>query len=655
MLITILVLLFLFIPAVTAAETVEMKPETPVFGSTVTVTYNPDSPTAVFRDVDAVDLYTLHWYDEGEPHFHLFSMSFSDGLWRVSIPLDDESLRLIQFKFKAGEHSDDNNGEFWDIQIYDDDGNVPEGGYFAIGRSWSFYDAREKGYRDIEMIRDHDFGLAISYFEKELERNPEHYPSVYYYIMSFTQMRVHEETDPATVQEEIEQLMESYLQDTDDDPHGLAAKIIGHRVAMNVQESQQYTNRLIDIHPTHYIAEMFRFMSASEQSIEANERIQRAKSFVEEFPHSQFATPVSYNQIYPRLLQAGEERKILDWLDTIDPPNPQLYDFLVIMMLGDMKGLADVEYPPEEIIPVAEKAIETVKEHPVPAFPPYLTGGDRKRFTRSFELRSALFYMNYARVLNRAEKYDKAIEAIAEAFEISEGKSAHINRNYVRILHNAGKHDDAVEMARKAIVLNQADDELLEYMKNSYLVLYDSEEGFDDLVAMARGESVARERVKLVEEMVKEPAKDFTLEKLDGTQVSLSDKEGKVVVLEFWSTWCGPCISAFPYFQRVVDHFEDNPDVIFLAVNTWQSEEGDERIEVIRNFLEENDYTFTVILDDNRVVREYDVDGIPTRFTIDREGNIRFIDRGFKGPGMEQDMKLQIELLLDGYEPVSET
>lgn len=74
----------------------------------------------------------------------------------------------------------------------------------------------------------------------------------------------------------------------------------------------------------------------------------------------------------------------------------------------------------------------------------------------------------------------------------------------------------------------------------------------------------------------------------------------------------------------------------------------------MRTFIEENGYTFIVLFDEDTAVLEYGGRGIPTRFTIDRHGKIRFEDIGFSGPGMFHDMIIQIELLLEGYEQLPE-
>src|SRR5690606_10053573 len=119
-----------------------------------------------------------------------------------------------------------------------------------------------------------------------------------------------------------------------------------------------------------------------------------------------------------------------------------------------------------------------------------------------------------------------------------------------------------------------------------------------------------------------EPAPSFTLEDLEGKTVSLADLKGKVVVLDFWATWCAPCIKSFPAMQMAVDKYKDDPGVEFLFINTW--EQRDDPTEFVKQFLSKRGFDFKVLFDKkdpvskrNPVVESYEVSGIPVKFIID--------------------------------------
>lgn len=111
-------------------------------------------------------------------------------------------------------------------------------------------------------------------------------------------------------------------------------------------------------------------------------------------------------------------------------------------------------------------------------------------------------------------------------------------------------------------------------------------------------------------------AEDFILEDLRGSMVSLKDFQGKVIFLNFWASWCGPCRIEMPAMELLWQIFQDD-DFVILAVDV--REKRDE----VSSFIENNRYTFPVLLDSwGRVANIYSVRYYPTTFLIDREGKV---------------------------------
>lgn len=110
----------------------------------------------------------------------------------------------------------------------------------------------------------------------------------------------------------------------------------------------------------------------------------------------------------------------------------------------------------------------------------------------------------------------------------------------------------------------------------------------------------------------------FTLTDLQGRTHSLSDYRGQVVVVNFWATWCLPCVKEMPSMQRLKDRLADRPFTI-LAVNMAESE-GD-----IETFLYKIKVDFPILMDKEGDVRKaWHVFAFPTSFVLDAEGNIRY-------------------------------
>jgi peroxiredoxin len=137
----------------------------------------------------------------------------------------------------------------------------------------------------------------------------------------------------------------------------------------------------------------------------------------------------------------------------------------------------------------------------------------------------------------------------------------------------------------------------------------------------ARGEDRKR---RLLAQAQNRPAPHFALLDLDGNEVSIKDFYGKVVVLNLWATWCGPCIRELEEFKEAWAKYKNLPDIEFVAVSI------DSDRTKVPPFVEKNDYRFRILLSDGRIEKDYvGGEGIPQLYIIDREGNIRFHKRGF--------------------------
>jgi cytochrome c biogenesis protein CcmG, thiol:disulfide interchange protein DsbE len=112
------------------------------------------------------------------------------------------------------------------------------------------------------------------------------------------------------------------------------------------------------------------------------------------------------------------------------------------------------------------------------------------------------------------------------------------------------------------------------------------------------------------------PAPAFSTTLLNGRIQSLKALQGKVVLLNFWATWCGPCRVEMPYFQKLADTYKDQGFVV-LAINNQES------AEVMQPFIEEYKLTFPIGLDkDARINALYMARQYPTTYVIGRDGNI---------------------------------
>jgi len=115
----------------------------------------------------------------------------------------------------------------------------------------------------------------------------------------------------------------------------------------------------------------------------------------------------------------------------------------------------------------------------------------------------------------------------------------------------------------------------------------------------------------------------FTLRDLSGREVSLSDFRGRVVLLDFWATWCPPCLLSIPHLNTLYESYKGK-GLEILGINLDQ---GD--TDALFAFAERMNITYPILIGTPEVIQQYGVNPIPTGFLIDRRGNLRVKIIGF--------------------------
>ena len=124
------------------------------------------------------------------------------------------------------------------------------------------------------------------------------------------------------------------------------------------------------------------------------------------------------------------------------------------------------------------------------------------------------------------------------------------------------------------------------------------------------------------------------------TGAETKSTEGKIVLYDFWASWCPPCKASFPVMQRLVEEFGAQGFTV-IAVNE------DEKASKMNRFLKRQDISFPIIHDNNhQLIKKLKVSTMPTAFLVDRQGNIHSVHEGFHGRSSETTYRNQIQALL---------
>jgi len=245
-------------------------------------------------------------------------------------------------------------------------------------------------------------------------------------------------------------------------------------------------------------------------------------------------------------------------------------------------------------------------------------------------LGKALVYQ--ARAEGNLGHLEKAVELARQSYETNPSSEA--AREIGRWLAKLNRDEEAIRCYADAFVIfDSASTSRLragdrKRLKELYLKTHESEAGLGDLILEAydRTAGLLRARHEALKKLdpnldVTDPM-EITLTGLNGEKLPLSSLRGKVIVLDFWATWCQPCRIQQSLYEEVKEKYRDNPDVVFLAINT------DEDHAIVKPFLEQEQWDMNVYFE-NGLQRLLQVSSIPTTVILDRHGQVASHMMGF--------------------------
>lgn len=245
-------------------------------------------------------------------------------------------------------------------------------------------------------------------------------------------------------------------------------------------------------------------------------------------------------------------------------------------------------------------------------------------------------YDHYASALYYTGKKEDGLKAIRYAYEKSDRKNTEVNTTYATILNGLGMHREALPIMEQLVHDGKATKDVKALFHESYMKVHGDETAFNERVTELTRELSADMKRKAAKELMDEAAFPFLLKDLNGKIVSLSDLKGKVVVLDFWATWCVPCLQSMPSMQKLVDKYKDDPNVQFYFIDT--SERIPDYEAVVRRILKEKGFNFQVLFDpldkaskSYPATKGFKVTGLPTKIVLDGNSRIRYRVTGFDG------------------------
>lgn len=595
---------------------------TPNPGEDLNISYSLDE--AIMNTPSA----TIYYWVQSVLYPQDIELSSDSGkTWKATISIPD-SATAIAFNFKVNGEYDLNDKKGYVFPLYTEKDSIVPGGNAS---KVLFYQRYGQRY-GLEMEEDSMVNMFKNAFEKHPDIRPEW--EKYY---AFLLLKTNAKKGKAYIKEQIshyDKMQNLSLQEYEN-------LLFFHQRLKNKEKVDSITAIAIEAYPESEIARdhaMKEFYAVND----ITEREKFLESFSTRFPGE--------SQEKDRMLRSlALMYMAADNIKMFKQTATRISDKITIASLYNNVAwnMAEKRENLEEAASLSKKSLELLD----------LARGDmsgkpssftQSQYLENIDSRVEMYSDTYAFILFKQGKIDEALKY--QEIAVGDGENGEINQRYIQYLTKAEKLEKVKKIAAEYIKNNAATGKVINYYKEAFLESGGTEEEYRGKIKTLLDKAHEKAIAELKADMIKKRAPYFSLLDLMGNEVNLTSLKGKTVILDFWATWCGPCKASFPGTQKAVEKYQDNENVVFLFVNTF--ERGESRHEKVSNFIARNHYDFHVLLDEQKkdsrdfsVAGSYGVTGIPTKFVIGPEGNIRFKEVGYGGNNRK--MLQKIDLMID--------
>jgi peroxiredoxin/tetratricopeptide (TPR) repeat protein len=606
--------------AIAGNKNFSFAPQKPTPGAAITITYNPQF--TVLEKSAWVKAFVTE-YSKSADLTEEYNLIKKGNVWEGSFTTSD-TTNGVAIRFKGEEGTDNNEKKMYIIHLFDKKGNYMQGTFGGLASGYASW------FTAFEM--DPDYNTAYNLFKKEYEQFPsskKDFINPYLFVIR----NVDKNNAAEITAKEIEEFAKSNS-GSDDDMWQLLSLYRSNRMmdkaaALESEYKQKYPNGKFI--PVLKFSEYRLLKSLAEKQ-------DYLKKFEEAFPDNQYVGLI-YNDIISALIKENNMSRAIELLNSYKNAPSMFYNNIAWNLYETGSDLKTAEDIVTKGITLAKEGITNPKGKRPQLYSTIEWENARKRS-------AAMILDTYGAILLKQNKFIDAEKVLAEAVQLNLKEEPEINERYAESLLANKKYDLARKELEEFFTKGANTSKMKDMFKESFIKTGGTESGFESY--FKKFEDAATEKIitKLKKEIMNEPAPQFTLVDLLGKNVSLSDYKGKVVIVDFWATWCGPCLDSFPAMKEAVEKYESTGKAKFLFLNTWENVE--DKLKNASDFIKKNNYPFHVLMDDkNQVVSAFKVSGIPTKFIIDGNGNIRFKSVGFSGNTSEvvEEIGIMIKMI----------
>ncbi len=358
-----------------------------------------------------------------------------------------------------------------------------------------------------------------------------------------------------------------------------------------------------------------------------NQIILNLEDYLKKYPRSTRRGEIE-NEIYKLAVKARDRDRAISYAEKLLAGDPDSIEMLTTLVttLSERKKPGDLPKALEYAEKLVGRFEALIDASPKPKRISAAQWQERK------EQGLASVYLVRGRVHADLGNLEQAQADLKKSFRLAPLAGA--ASSLAEVAEKQKRHDEALDYALQAFVIALATDEEIDFkalrrkLGTLYAAKHQNETGLGDRLlkaydefVKARDERLARLESPNINAGVTDPLA-FKLTRMDGSTLEMASLRGKVVVMNFWATWCGPCLTELPLFEKTIEKYQGDNDVVFLAVTT------DEDRELVAPYLRQYKFKLPVAYAE-RIDDLFMVNAIPTTIILDRQGQVSFRLRGY--------------------------